>query len=125
MLRCNILLAGSDTEQGRRPSGRGLQARVTDAAAQAFPAGAEVASTAPVLKEVGRLQGITLSFWQDQLERTMTTGQAIMVCRSPEEAIRLQLAYVRASLVSGIQRAGEVTRWAPEIARDALPSRRR
>ena len=70
------------------------------------------------------LPGIA-SFWQEHLERTMTAGQAILVCRSPEEVVRLQLAYVQATLVSGIERVGMVSRWSQDMVREVLPSRPR
>jgi hypothetical protein len=54
------------------------------------------------------LHDITLRFWQDQLERIMATGQAIMLCRSPQEAVRLQVTYIQATLASGYAHAGEV-----------------
>jgi hypothetical protein len=76
---------------------------------------------APALREVRHLQGITLRFWQDQLERTVATGQAIMLCRSPQEAVRLQIAYVQASLASGLEHAGQAARLSQDIARDMLP----
>jgi hypothetical protein len=71
------------------------------------------------------LPGITFGFWQEQLERAMTTGQAILVCRSPEEAVRLQLSYMQATLVSGFERVGLMTRWSQERVREVLPSRPR
>ena len=83
------------------------------------------ADPAPALREVRRLHGITLRFWQDQLERTLATGQAIMLCRSPQEAVRLQIAYVQASLASGLEHAGQAARLSQDIARDMLPLRPR
>jgi hypothetical protein len=83
------------------------------------------ADPAPALREVRHLHGITLRFWQDQLERTMATGQAIMLCRSPQEAVRLQIAYVQASLASGLEHAGQAARLSQDIARDMLPLRPR
>jgi hypothetical protein len=71
------------------------------------------------------LPGITFGFWQEQLERAVTTGQAILVCRSPEEAVRLQLSYMQATLVSGFERVGLVTRWSQDMVREVLPSRPR
>jgi hypothetical protein len=79
----------------------------------------------PAGTDTPSLPGITLSFWQEQLERTLTAGQAILVCRSPEEAVRLQLAYMQATLASGFERAREVTRWSQAMVREVLPSRPR
>jgi hypothetical protein len=81
----------------------------------AQPAAARAASADPA-----SLPGMA-SFWQEQFERTVTAGQAIMVCRSPEEAVRLQLAYVQATVVSGIERVGLVTRWSQDMVRGVLP----
>ena len=83
------------------------------------------AAPAPALPEVRDLHGITLRFWQDQLERTLATGEAIMLCRSPQEAVRLQIAYVQASLASGLEHAGQAARLSQGIARDMLPLRPR
>ena len=79
------------------------------------------ADPAPALREVRPLHGITLRFWQDQLERTVATGQAMVLCRSPQEAVRLQIAYVQASLASGLEHAGQAARLSQEIARHMLP----
>jgi hypothetical protein len=79
----------------------------------------------PLASEIGRLQGITVGFWQEQLERTVTTGQAIMTSPSPVAAARLQMAYVQASLTSGMQHAGQLARLSQEIARDLLRPRAR
>jgi len=62
---------------------------------------------------------------QEQLERAMATGQAILVCRSPEEAMRLQLSYMQATLVSGFERVGLMTRWSQDRMREVLPARPR
>ena len=83
------------------------------------------AAPAPAVPEVRDLHGITLRFWQDQLERTLATGQAIMLCRSPQEAVRLQIAYVQATLASGLEHAGQAARLSQGIARDMLPLRPR
>ena len=83
------------------------------------------ADPAPALRQVRHLHGITLRFWQEQLERTMATGQAIMLCRSPQEAVRLQVTYIQATLASGYAHAGEVSRLSQDIARDMLPLRPR
>jgi hypothetical protein len=77
------------------------------------------------LPQVRDLHGITLRFWQDQLERTLATGQAIMLCRSPQEAVCLQIAYVQASVASGFEHAGRAARLSQDIARDMLPLRPR
>jgi hypothetical protein len=53
----------------------------------------------------------------------MATGQAIMVCRSPHEAVRLQIAYVQATLASGLEPAGQVAHLSHDIARDTWPIR--
>ena len=53
----------------------------------------------------------------------MATGQAIMLCRSPQEAVRRQFAYMQATLASGCAHAGEVSRLSQDIARDMLPPR--
>jgi hypothetical protein len=55
----------------------------------------------------------------------MATGQAIMLCRSPQEALRLQVAYMHATLASGCAHAGELSRLSQDIARDMLPLRPR
>jgi hypothetical protein len=83
------------------------------------------ADPAAALRQVRHLHGITLRFWQDQVERTVATGQAIMLCRSPQEAVRLQVAYIQATLASGYAHAGEVSRLSQDIARDMLPLRPR
>lgn len=85
----------------------------------------EAADLAPARREIPDLHGITLRFWQAQLERTVATGQAIMLCRSPQAAARLQIGYVQASLASGLAHAGEVARLSRSMARDMLPSRPR
>jgi hypothetical protein len=79
------------------------------------------ADPAPASTEARHLHGATLRFWQDQLERSMAAGQAIMLCRSPQEAVRLQIAYVQSSLASGLAHAGELARLSQDIARDMLP----
>jgi hypothetical protein len=79
------------------------------------------ADPAPAWTEARHLHGATLRFWQEQLERSMAVGQAIMLCRSPQEAVRLQIAYVQASLASGLAHAGELARLSQGIARDMLP----
>lgn len=82
-----------------------------------------IAETVPALQALpGRLHSISLRFWQGQLERAMATGQAITVCWSPVAAIRLQMAYVQATLASGIEHASQVARLSQDIARDMLPS---
>jgi hypothetical protein len=73
----------------------------------------------------GRLHGIGLRFWQDQLERAMATGRAFMMCRSPDAAIRLQIAYIQATLASGIEHAGQVARLSQDVVRDMRPSQPR
>jgi hypothetical protein len=73
----------------------------------------------------GLLQGIGLRFWQDQLERAMATGRAFMMCRSPDAAIRLQIAYIQATLASGIEHAGQVARLSQDVVRDMRPSQPR
>jgi hypothetical protein len=93
--------------------------------AKARPPGAAPDVAAPALREVQHLHGITLRFWQDQLERTVATGQAIMVCRSPQEAVRLQIAYAKATLAAGFEHAGHLARLSQGIARDMLPLRPR
>jgi hypothetical protein len=93
--------------------------------AQAGPGGATISFVAPALREVQRLQGISLSFWQDQLKRTMATGQAIMVCRSPQAAIGLQMAYFRATLASGFEHASQLTRLSQDITRNLSSTRPR
>ena len=50
----------------------------------------------------------------------MAAGQAIMLCRSPQEAVRLQIAYVQATLASGLEHAGEQARLSRDIALDML-----
>lgn len=90
------------------------------------PGEPEIAEPGPGLQALPRrLHSIGLRFWQDQLERAMATGQAIMVCRSPEAAVRLQMAYVQATLASGIEHAGQMARLSQDIARDMLPSQPR
>lgn len=93
--------------------------------AQPGPGGATISFVAPALREVQRLQGISLSFWQDQLKRAMATGQAIMVCRSPQAAIGLQMAYIQATLASGFEHTGQLTRLSQDIARNLLSTRPR
>jgi hypothetical protein len=93
--------------------------------ARARPAGAAPDVAAPALREVQHLHGIALRFWQDQLERTVATGQAIMVSRSPQEAVRLQIAYAKATLAAGFEHAGHLARLSQRIARDMLPLRPR
>jgi len=115
-------------------------------AAAAEPIGAQAAGAAPAPQEAAAeaappepvpapvsappagaasLPGITFGFWQEQLERTMATGRAILVCRALEEALRLQLSYMQATVVSGFERVGLMTRWSQERVREALPSRER
>jgi len=83
----------------------------------------EPADPAPAQRKVRHLHGITLRFCRDQLGRAMATGQAIMLCRSPQEAVRRQFAYMQATLASGCAHAGEVSRLSQDIARDMLPPR--
>jgi hypothetical protein len=95
------------------------------APAQAEPSGATISFAVPALGEIQRLQGIGLSFWQDQLKRTMATGQAIMVCRSPQAVIGLQMAYVQATLASGFEHASQLTRLSQDLVRNLSSSRPR
>jgi hypothetical protein len=48
-----------------------------------------------------------------------------MMCRSPDAAIRLQIAYIQATLASGIEHAGQVARLSQDVARDMRPSQPR
>ena len=84
-----------------------------------------IGAATTVLHEVDRLRGITLAFWQDHLERTMTAGQAIMTCPSPQAAMALQVSYLQASLASGIAHASNLARLSTEIARTIGPFRGR
>lgn len=78
-----------------------------------------------VMREVERLHGMTLAYWQDHVERTMATGRAILVSGSPQAAARLQMTYLQTSFASGIAHAGALARLSTEIARDMMPLRGR
>jgi hypothetical protein len=108
-----LLPEAAAPEPAPEPTKAPVAPRRSKAIAQ--PAAARAASADPT-----SLPGMA-SFWQEQFERTVTAGQAIMVCRSPEEAVRLQLAYVQATVVSGIERVGLVTRWSQDMVRGVLP----
>jgi hypothetical protein len=79
---------------------------------------------ARALREVPGLHDITLRFRQDEFGRVMAAGQAIMLCRSPQEALRLQISYVQAALTAGFAHAKELTRLFGRIAPKMPPSRR-
>ncbi|MEM7022519.1 MAG: hypothetical protein AAF637_07970 [Pseudomonadota bacterium] len=66
------------------------------------------------------LPGITMRLWQEQLARTMTAGKAIVLCRSPEDAVRLQLGYMRESVASGFDGVSEVSQWTRDAVGNAL-----
>lgn len=78
-----------------------------------------------VMREVERLRGMTLAYWQDHVERTMATGRAILASGSPQAAARLQVTYLQSSLASGVAHAGAWARLSTEIARDMMPFRGR
>jgi Phasin protein len=97
-----------------------LEAVVSEVAA-----GPATDALARALAGVERLSGGTVAFWQDHLERTMATGQAIMTCSSPQAAVALQMSYLQASLASGIAHAGNLARLSTAIARSIGPVRGR
>jgi hypothetical protein len=55
----------------------------------------------------------------------VATGQTIMVWRSPHEAVRLQIAYVQATLASGLEHAGDGDEAAARMARPGALARQR